>query len=99
VSTPIDHLNDGTNGLSTFADLGSGEKFGSALVHEGDLVTTVTLDGAALADIAAAEGKDFAIGGSAMATVPETSTWVMMIAGFGLMGVALRRRLTTIAFT
>jgi hypothetical protein len=99
VSTSVDDLGDGTNGLSTFADLGSGEKFGSALVHDGDLVTTVTLDAAALEDIAAAEGKDFAIGGSAMATVPEASTWVMMIAGFGLMGVALRRRLTTIAFT
>ena len=101
VSTSLDDLNDGTNGLSTFADLGSGVKFGSALVHEGDLVTTVTLDAAALEDISAAEGKDFAIGGSAMATapVPEASTWAMMIAGFGLMGVALRRRLTTIAFT
>jgi hypothetical protein len=31
--------------------------------------------------------------------VPEASTWVMMIAGFGLMGVALRRRLKTVAFT
>lgn len=99
VSTSFDDLDDGTNGLSTFADLGSGEKFGSALVHQGDLVTTVTLDGAALDDIAAAEGKEFAIGGSAMATVPEASTWAMMIVGFGLMGVALRRRLTTIAFT
>ena len=98
VSTSVDDLNDGTNGLSTFADLGSGEKFGSALVHDGDLVTTVTLDGAALEDIVAAEGKEFAIGGSAMATVPEASTWMMMIAGFGLMGVALRRRLKTIAF-
>jgi hypothetical protein len=97
VSTPIDDLNDGTNGLSTFADLGSGEKFGSALVHDGDLVTTVSLDAAALLDIAAAEGKDFAIGGSAMATAPEASTWTMMIVGFGLMGVALRRRLKTIA--
>jgi hypothetical protein len=102
VSTSVDDLMDGTNGLSTFADLGSGEKFGSALVHQGDLVTTVTLDAAALEDIAAAEGQQFAIGGSAMATVtpvPEASTWVMMIAGFGLMGVAFRRRLTTIAFT
>jgi hypothetical protein len=99
VSTSVDDVVDGTNGLSTFADLGSGEKFGSALVHEGDLVTTVTLDGAALDDIAAAEGKEFAIGGSAMATVPEASTWAMMIVGFGLMGVALRRRSTTIAFT
>jgi hypothetical protein len=99
VSTSVDDLGDGTNGLSTFADLGSGEKFGSALVHEGDLVTTVTLDAAALEDIAAAEGKAFAIGGSAMATVPEASTWAMMIAGFGLMGVALRRRLKAVAFT
>jgi PEP-CTERM motif len=99
VSTPIDDLDDGTNGLSTFADLGSGVKLGSTLIGPDDLVTTVTLDPAALEDIAAAEGQDFAIGGSAMATVPEASTWVMMIAGFGLMGVALRRRLTTIAFT
>ena len=101
VSTSLDDLNDGTNGLSTFADLGSGVKFGSTLIGPNDLVTTVTLDAAALEDISAAEGKDFAIGGSAMATapVPEASTWAMMIAGFGLMGVALRRRLTTIAFT
>jgi PEP-CTERM motif-containing protein len=35
----------------------------------------------------------------ATAPVPEASTRVMMIAGFGLIGVALRRRLTTIAFT
>jgi PEP-CTERM motif len=102
VSTSVDDLGDGTNGLSTFADLGSGVKFGSTLIGPNDLVTTVTLDAAALEDISAAEGKEFAIGGSAMATiagVPEASTWAMMIAGFGLMGVALRRRLTTIAFT
>jgi hypothetical protein len=97
VSTSFDDLGDGMNGLSTFADLGSGEKFGSALVHQGDLFTTVTLDAAALADISAAEGKDFAIGGSAMATAPEASTWTMMIVGFGLMGIALRRRLSAIA--
>jgi hypothetical protein len=102
VSTSVDDLMDGTNGLSSFADLGSGEKFGSTLIGPNDLVTTVTLDAAALEDISAAEGSQFAIGGSAIATVasvPEASTWAMMIAGFGLMGVALRRRLTTIAFT
>ena len=102
VSTSVDDLMDGTNGLSSFADLGSGEKFGSTLIGPNDLVTTVTLDAAALEDISAAEGSQFAIGGSAVATVasvPEASTWAMMIAGFGLMGVALRRRLTTIAFT
>ncbi|WP_254602693.1 PEPxxWA-CTERM sorting domain-containing protein [Sphingomonas bacterium] len=32
------------------------------------------------------------------AAVPEAGTWGMMIAGFGLAGVALRRRRTTVAF-
>jgi PEP-CTERM motif len=105
VSTSVDDLTNGTNGLSTFADLGSGEKFGSVSIGPDDLVTTVTLDAAALDALSAAEGKEFAIGGSAMATVttvasvPEASTWAMIIAGFGLMGVALHRRLATIALT
>src|ERR1700722_11596599 len=75
VSTSVDDLVAGTNGPSIFADLGGGEKFGSTLIGPDDLVTTVTLDAAALEDISAAEGKEFAIGGSAMATaaVPQAS--------------------------
>ena len=33
----------------------------------------------------------------AYATVPEASTWAMLIAGFGLAGVAMRRRATVLA--
>ncbi|WP_253717505.1 PEPxxWA-CTERM sorting domain-containing protein [Sphingomonas sp. AP4-R1] len=33
------------------------------------------------------------------APVPESSTWAMMIAGFGLTGAAMRRRRRSIAFT
>ncbi len=36
-------------------------------------------------------GGDPALCGNIVAPIPEPSSWVMMIAGFGLMGVALRR--------
>ena len=32
------------------------------------------------------------------ASVPEPATWAMLIAGFGMVGAAVRRRRTTIAF-
>ena len=32
------------------------------------------------------------------AAVPEPTTWAMMIAGFGLVGGAMRRRKTSVAF-
>lgn len=31
-------------------------------------------------------------------SVPEPATWAMMIVGFGLVGGAMRRRKTTVAF-
>jgi len=30
--------------------------------------------------------------------VPEAASWAMMVAGFGLMGAALRKRRTSITF-
>jgi hypothetical protein len=36
--------------------------------------------------------------GSPVAAVPEAATWGMMIAGFGMMGAALRTRRRTVAF-
>ena len=36
--------------------------------------------------------------GSPVAAVPESATWGMMIAGFGMMGAALRTRRRTVAF-
>ena len=35
--------------------------------------------------------------GWAVSAVPEPATWAMMITGFGLAGVAIRRRRTTFA--
>lgn len=40
----------------------------------------------------AEEGDGFALRGLQVALVPEPSTWAMMIAGFGLVGGALRRK-------
>ena len=40
----------------------------------------------------ASSGNDFAIDDITLRAVPEPATWVMMIAGFGLVGVGLRRR-------
>ncbi len=37
-------------------------------------------------------------GGDATSAVPETATWAMMIAGFGLVGGAMRRRTIKVAF-
>lgn len=37
-------------------------------------------------------------GGILFSAVPEPATWAMMIAGFGLVGSALRRRKTAVAF-
>ena len=36
--------------------------------------------------------------GSPVAAVPETATWGMMVAGFGLLGAGLRTRRRTVAF-
>ena len=38
------------------------------------------------------------IGGNADSAVPEPATWAMMIAGFGLVGGAMRRRKVSVAF-
>ena len=42
--------------------------------------------------------KDVLLDGISIAAVPEPSTWAMMIGGLGLVGVALRRRKTTVSF-
>lgn len=42
--------------------------------------------------------KDVLLDGISVTAVPEPSTWAMMIGGLGLVGVALRRRKTTVSF-
>ena len=48
----------------------------------------------------AASGNDFAVDDinfSTSTTVPEAATWTMLVAGFGLVGAATRRRVRTVA--
>lgn len=46
----------------------------------------------------ATPAKDVLLDGVSITAVPEPSTWAMMIGGLGLVGVALRRRKTTVSF-
>jgi len=83
---------------------GSGQKVGNADVNRADLDTTLTgltiEDGETFwfrwldNDVATAESglavDDFSL--SVPAAVPEPASWAMMIAGFGLVGGALRRQ-------
>jgi hypothetical protein len=38
------------------------------------------------------QGDLSSVGGSVVSTAPEPSTWAMLILGFGLVGLSLRRR-------
>ena len=42
--------------------------------------------------------KDVLLDGVSITAVPEPSTWAMMIGGLGLVGVAMRRRKSTVSF-
>jgi hypothetical protein len=76
----------GTVFSDTFA-LVNGQNFFSALATNNQLITNVsfTMNGDA------ADLRQVRIGGLG-AVIPEPATWAMMIAGFGLVGGALRRR-------
>ena len=94
VSTPASILDntDGTN-AAIFADLGKGN-YGSYLFgsdYPGSVL--INLDGAALADINAAAGGWFSVGGTMNATVvPEPGSCALLSMGLVALGVTLRRR-------
>jgi hypothetical protein len=74
---------------------GSGEQFDLCTNADGSLFSQVTLgagcpDGQALIPSYAYVFK--VTGDSLAAVVPEPATWAMLIAGFGLVGTAVRRR-------
>ena len=46
----------------------------------------------------ATPAKDVLLDGVSISAVPEPSTWAMMIGGLGLVGVAMRRRKSTVSF-
>jgi hypothetical protein len=68
----ISTLDSGGAGLAGFAGLASGPLLGSATLNTSDTGTlSITLNGTALAAIQAAEGGDFAIGGSLIGIPPN----------------------------
>jgi hypothetical protein len=71
----------------TFA-LGNGQNFFGIRATGGDAITSISFDtnGTGAADL-----RQVRIGGFA-APVPEPATWAMMLGGFGLLGVSMRRR-------
>jgi hypothetical protein len=91
VTTSLGELESGS--LAAYADLGSGIQYASTAVGLFDNGTQVgiTLDGAAVAALNAAEGGSFVVGGALNGgTVPEPATWTMMLVGFGVAGATLR---------
>jgi hypothetical protein len=69
-------------------NLGNGNNWFSARTDNGDLITAVAFDtsGSGVGDI-----RQVRLGGFPGA-VPEPATWAMMLGGFGLAGMAIRRR-------
>ena len=68
--------------------------YGHTLAWGGTTTFTDALTGEVLSgvEIASASGFDYAHPGGAVGGVPEPATWALMIGGFGMAGVALRRR-------
>jgi PEP-CTERM motif len=92
-STMVTLMLNGGNSYSH--SIGNGQNFFSALATGSDFFTHVQFDtnGNGVADI-----RQVRIGGiGAIAAVPEATTWAMMIAGFGFIGAAMRRRQGKIA--
>jgi hypothetical protein len=87
--------------VSIFNDLGTGTVYGSVTVSGPTSLVKVSLNNAGLAALNAAAnaGTAFNVGGSLSFSdvVPEPASWAMMIAGFGLVGAAMRRRSAALA--
>jgi len=80
-----------TGSVAAFNDLGSGDVYGSRLFSSADNGTTVSiaLNAAALADINAAAGSQFALGASVSAVPIPAAFWLL---GSGLLGLIGYRR-------
>jgi hypothetical protein len=103
VSQPLYTAPEYIGRTDIYDDLGSGAVFGEVTVTgDTDLITvTLNANGLAALNLAAAQSRPFTVGGSIIPGnyvppfVPEPSTWAMLIAGFGLVGAAMRRRAIT----
>jgi hypothetical protein len=93
------------DGVSIYNDLKSGISFGDATLTAASNGTfvNIVLNAAGLNAINSAiqNGGAFQLGGSlnfpGTGAVPEPATWATMLAGFGLVGVASRRRARAVA--
>jgi hypothetical protein len=90
-----------TGATGIFADLGTGTSYGSVTVSGATTLVTVSLNAAGIAAINQAIATDglFKVGGrlTPLAVIPEPGTWALLIAGFGMVGAAVRRRRAAIA--
>jgi len=88
---------DGATSLGTISRTingNAGARLLAAAADVGDSFTSVTVT--AGSDFAIAQLR-YAFGPTPFTLVPEPATWAMMIAGFGLVGFAARRRATRVA--
>ena len=96
------NTNQDYSDTSIFNDLGTGVVYGSVTVFGPTDHVTVNLNSAGLAALnkAGDTGSEFNFGGRLTfsgGAVPEPATWALMLTGFGLAGVALRRRRVSVA--
>ena len=99
-SPAIDSFQTYTGATGIYDDLGTGTVYGSATYSSTPGVVSIVLNQAAIDAYNAAGdgGQAFAIGGALSAgAVPEPASWAMLIAGFGLVGAAARRRTAVLA--
>ena len=99
-SPAINSFQTYTGATGIYNDLGTGTVYGQATYSSTPGVVSIVLNQAAIdAYNAAGDGAQaFAIGGALSAgAVPEPANWAMLIAGFGLVGAAARRRNAALA--
>ena len=74
-------------------DAGSFYTLGATILSAANQTLTLRISN----DITAAGGNDFAIDNIFLTAVPEPATWGLMIAGFGMVGFAMRRKKAQLA--
>lgn len=80
-----------TGDFPTYDLSGNGENWFSGRTTNGDVIKSITFT-LNPANSGVDSLKQVRLGGIAAAAVPEPATWAMLICGFGLVGLSMRRR-------